>query len=154
MQFKVNDKQNVSLCITFVLLSAEECHQFQVISLGNVNWIAIVYLRRNWMLVSCNLCNDAVSNGGFFPIRFLNTTRLTSEWHTRRGCQLLNGCQVANRLSPHTIIMRNMFIQTQETPNPDSLKFLPGVEVLGPGNTKDFPNHISAHGSPLGNNFK
>lgn len=43
-----------------------------------------------------------------------------------------------------------MFIQTQETPNPDSLKFLPGVEVLGPGNTKDFPNQTAAHGSPLG----
>lgn len=48
------------------------------------------------------------------------------------------------------IIHRSMFIQTQETPNPDSLKFLPGVEVLGPGNTKDFPNQTAAHGSPLG----
>lgn len=45
---------------------------------------------------------------------------------------------------------RNMFIQTQETPNPDSLKFLPGSEVLGPGNTMDFPNLDSAHCSPLG----
>ena len=27
--------------------------------------------------------------------------------------------------------VRNMFIQTQPTPNPDSLKFLPGCEVLG-----------------------
>lgn len=45
---------------------------------------------------------------------------------------------------------RTMFIQTQETPNPDSLKFLPGVEVLGPGNTMDFPTGQSAHCSPLG----
>jgi Fe-S cluster biogenesis protein NfuA len=31
-----------------------------------------------------------------------------------------------------------MFIQTQETPNPNSLKFLPGVRVLDNG-TRDFP---------------
>lgn len=43
-----------------------------------------------------------------------------------------------------------MFIQTQDTPNPDSLKFLPGVDVLGKGNTMDFPNVGSASHSPLG----
>lgn len=42
-----------------------------------------------------------------------------------------------------------MFIQTQDTPNPDSLKFLPGIEVLGKGNTKDFPSAMSAMSSPL-----
>lgn len=45
---------------------------------------------------------------------------------------------------------RSMFIQTQDTPNPDSLKFLPGVEVLGKGNTYDFPSAKAAHCSPLG----
>lgn len=45
---------------------------------------------------------------------------------------------------------RTMFIQTQDTPNPDSLKFMPGVDVLGAGNTMDFPNGQSAHCSPLG----
>lgn len=45
---------------------------------------------------------------------------------------------------------RSMFIQTQDTPNPDSLKFLPGVEVLGKGNTYDFPTAMAAHSSPLG----
>ncbi|XP_017870874.1 PREDICTED: NFU1 iron-sulfur cluster scaffold homolog, mitochondrial [Drosophila arizonae] len=44
---------------------------------------------------------------------------------------------------------RSMFIQTQDTPNPDSLKFLPGVEVLGKGNTYDFPSGAAAHCSPL-----
>lgn len=34
---------------------------------------------------------------------------------------------------------RRMFIQTQETPNPNSLKFVPGVRVLEKG-TFDFPN--------------
>lgn len=43
-----------------------------------------------------------------------------------------------------------MFIQTQETPNPDSLKFLPGIDVLGKGNTMDFPTATRAFCSPLG----
>lgn len=47
------------------------------------------------------------------------------------------------------ITKRSMFIQTQDTPNPDSLKFLPGVEVLGKGNTYDFPSAMAAHCSPL-----
>lgn len=45
--------------------------------------------------------------------------------------------------------VRGMFIQTQETPNPDSLKFLPGRDVLGAGNTMDFPTMNTASGSPL-----
>ncbi|CAG9833043.1 unnamed protein product [Diabrotica balteata] len=43
-----------------------------------------------------------------------------------------------------------MFIQTQETPNPNSLKFVPGVQVLEPGSTIDFPNGQAAYCSPLG----
>ncbi|XP_012231761.1 NFU1 iron-sulfur cluster scaffold homolog, mitochondrial-like [Linepithema humile] len=44
---------------------------------------------------------------------------------------------------------RNMFIQTQDTPNPNSLKFIPGVPVLGEGRTKDFPSAKDAFCSPL-----
>lgn len=49
----------------------------------------------------------------------------------------------------HKPLTRNMFIQTQDTPNPDSLKFLPGVDVLGKGKTYDFPSVSSAASSPL-----
>lgn len=42
-----------------------------------------------------------------------------------------------------------MFIQTQDTPNPNSLKFIPGVSVLGEGCTKDFPSAKDAYCSPL-----
>lgn len=42
-----------------------------------------------------------------------------------------------------------MFIQTQDTPNLDSLKFLPGKDVLGKGNTMDFPKALDASVSPL-----
>lgn len=41
-----------------------------------------------------------------------------------------------------------MFIQTEETPNPATLKFLPGCDVAGAG-TADFPNSESANRSPL-----
>lgn len=51
--------------------------------------------------------------------------------------------------STNTQTLRSMFIQTQDTPNPDSLKFLPGVSVLEKGQTMDFPTHTSALCSPL-----
>ena len=42
-----------------------------------------------------------------------------------------------------------MFIQTEATPNPATLKFIPGVPVV-PSGTADFPNHGAAAGkSPL-----
>ncbi|HVZ70322.1 MAG TPA: NifU family protein [Rhizomicrobium sp.] len=42
-----------------------------------------------------------------------------------------------------------MFIQTESTPNPATLKFLPGREVMGEGNVADFPDKASAARSPL-----
>ncbi|XP_050665838.1 NFU1 iron-sulfur cluster scaffold homolog, mitochondrial-like isoform X3 [Leptidea sinapis] len=44
---------------------------------------------------------------------------------------------------------RTMFIQTQDTPNPNSMKFLPGQQVLESGQTMDFPNIGAAQCSPL-----
>ena len=41
-----------------------------------------------------------------------------------------------------------MFIQTESTPNPATLKFLPGQAVLGTG-TADFPTSDTAGSSPL-----
>ncbi len=41
-----------------------------------------------------------------------------------------------------------MFIQTESTPNPATLKFLPGQAVLGTG-TADFPNAEAGASSPL-----
>ena len=41
-----------------------------------------------------------------------------------------------------------MFIQTEATPNPATLKFLPGKPVLGQG-TLDMPNKEAATQSPL-----
>ena len=43
---------------------------------------------------------------------------------------------------------RNMFIRTQDTPNPNSMKFFPGCQVLESG-TVDFPSQSQAYMSPL-----
>ncbi|XP_031559015.1 NFU1 iron-sulfur cluster scaffold homolog, mitochondrial-like [Actinia tenebrosa] len=51
--------------------------------------------------------------------------------------------RTANRIQA-----RNMFIQVQETPNPNSLKFVPGVQVLESG-TINFDSSSASHGSPL-----
>jgi hypothetical protein len=40
-----------------------------------------------------------------------------------------------------------MFIQTEQTPNPATLKFLPGREVLGSGSAY-FPTSDDAEASP------
>ena len=42
-----------------------------------------------------------------------------------------------------------MFIQTESTPNPATLKFLPGREVMGEGSVADFPSADTAQRSPL-----
>lgn len=55
------------------------------------------------------------------------------------------GSAIGQRYSTQAKVV---FIQTQETPNPNSMKFLPGVEVLESG-TMDFPNSTTAYRSPL-----
>jgi len=42
-----------------------------------------------------------------------------------------------------------MFIETERTPNPATLKFLPGREVMGEGGTADFRDAEAASASPL-----
>src|ERR1043166_1614306 len=42
-----------------------------------------------------------------------------------------------------------MFIQTESTPNPATLKFLPGCDVMGGGAVADFPDRDSAERSPI-----
>lgn len=42
-----------------------------------------------------------------------------------------------------------MFIRTEPTPNPDSMKFMPDKQLLEPGQSIDFDNAMSAARSPL-----
>ncbi|XP_026851776.2 NFU1 iron-sulfur cluster scaffold homolog, mitochondrial isoform X1 [Electrophorus electricus] len=55
---------------------------------------------------------------------------------------------LARTLLQPRVFVRSMFIQTQDTPNPNSLKFLPGRAVLVSG-TLDFASPRDAHCSPL-----
>ncbi|XP_068594504.1 NFU1 iron-sulfur cluster scaffold homolog, mitochondrial [Brachionichthys hirsutus] len=51
--------------------------------------------------------------------------------------------------NPHLVLAeRTMFVQTQDTPNPNSLKFLPGCIVLESG-TMNFSSPRDAYSSPL-----
>ncbi|KAF7997206.1 hypothetical protein HCN44_005483 [Aphidius gifuensis] len=58
-------------------------------------------------------------------------------------------CLQHQKLNMSLIQKRHMFIQTQDTPNPNCLKFIPGVSVLEPGQTKDFPSPSDGFCSPL-----
>lgn len=50
-----------------------------------------------------------------------------------------------NRPAPTSLIM---FIETESTPNPSTLKFLPGKQVM-PAGTREFASHEAAEASPL-----
>jgi Fe-S cluster biogenesis protein NfuA len=45
--------------------------------------------------------------------------------------------------------MTGMLIETEATPNPASLKFLPGRAVMGAGGTREFASPAAAEASPL-----
>jgi hypothetical protein len=49
---------------------------------------------------------------------------------------------------PWVTAVRRLFIQTETTPNPDSLKFIPGKPVLESG-TRDYRSLKDAQASPL-----
>ncbi|XP_061673280.1 NFU1 iron-sulfur cluster scaffold homolog, mitochondrial [Syngnathoides biaculeatus] len=73
----------------------------------------------------------------------------------RPGCQstgfhwLSHNTAVRSRWPQRWVVPgRSMFVQTQDTPNPNSLKFLPGRVVLESG-TMDFASPREAYTSPL-----
>lgn len=99
--------------------------------LSKKEWLAIT-LRCN-SLFSKNKSNFNVSN------KFVATMSKSSE-----PSFLLK----KNKQSLLSNIRRSMFIQTFDTPNPNSLKFMPGIDVLGEGSV-DFPDWSHSHKSPL-----
>ena len=50
--------------------------------------------------------------------------------------------------APRAPYIRDMFIETETTPNPATLKFLPGQQVM-PSGTRDFASPEDAEASPL-----
>ncbi|XP_067929548.1 NFU1 iron-sulfur cluster scaffold homolog, mitochondrial-like [Watersipora subatra] len=76
----------------------------------------------------------------------LDLTAKSRSLHTLKPSLVLT----YSRLRPFIKVpgQRNLFIQTQETPNPNCIKFIPGCEVL-PEGTIDFPNIRAAQEAPL-----
>ena len=54
-----------------------------------------------------------------------------------------------SNLYASSLIKRYLFIQTSPTPNPASIKFMPGKPVTGDGTTMDFSNIRYTTISPL-----
>ena len=50
---------------------------------------------------------------------------------------------------PFKKLLRNLFIQTESTPNTDSVKFKPGRQILDAGSTREFLSPKDALISPL-----
>ncbi|KAM6997373.1 NFU1 iron-sulfur cluster scaffold homolog, mitochondrial [Tautogolabrus adspersus] len=78
--------------------------------------------------------------------RFQDKTR--SSYHSQCSTQSLRKVQPRLGAGTTHFSIRHLSIQTQDTPNPRSLKFLPGKPVLGSG-TLDFPSPSSAECSSL-----
>ncbi|XP_016133474.1 NFU1 iron-sulfur cluster scaffold homolog, mitochondrial-like isoform X2 [Sinocyclocheilus grahami] len=83
-------------------------------------------------------------------VRFMRSHHLRLPVNDRNQCYSV---WVAHRIQSRLyeckpFSVRNLSVLTQDTPNPRSLKFLPGKPVLGMG-TRDFPASNSAEGSPL-----
>jgi len=116
-------------------------------------------MAQRWVLASSTRLLSASSSAAHkIPVLELSTQsngqRPTSRSFSRSSCQRKSGLLFkANLLQSKSAALnqqkRSMFIQTQETPNPHSLKFVPGTKVLEQGGTIDFPNVTSAYCSPL-----
>lgn len=79
----------------------------------------------------------------------LGVVRSPSIWrHLSKNQQWTKVSGVTSALPLSASQRRTLFVQTEKTPNPDSLKFLPGVPVLESG-TADFATAMSAVSSPL-----
>lgn len=77
------------------------------------------------------------------------TTTMFSKYYQYSGLHIILKCLAGMDHNASFISsVRNMFIQTQDTPNPNSLKFLPGRMVMESG-TMDFAGPREAYCSPL-----
>ncbi|XP_008302738.1 NFU1 iron-sulfur cluster scaffold homolog, mitochondrial [Stegastes partitus] len=75
-------------------------------------------------------------------------TKNRRSYHSQSATQSFRRAQLQPRTGITHSSIRQLSIQTQDTPNPRSLKFLPGKPVLGSG-TLDFPSPNSAGSSSL-----
>lgn len=104
---------------------------------------AIGQIRRNRLTVDALKASSVTGKSQTTSSRNLSVMQSPADRSQRRS-KLLNNEAIKSFIDrpPN----RSMFIQTQETPNPNSLKFLPGVPVIETNETHDFPNPQSAVG--------
>ncbi|XP_065644052.1 NFU1 iron-sulfur cluster scaffold homolog, mitochondrial [Hydra vulgaris] len=84
--------------------------------------------------------------GIIFKKSFLNNGNRMIHFNNKNVVLFLHN--KTNVYNPMILFARNMFIRVQDTPNPNSLKFIPGCEVLDSG-TVDFPTPSHGYRSPL-----
>ncbi|XP_053201202.1 NFU1 iron-sulfur cluster scaffold homolog, mitochondrial-like [Panonychus citri] len=107
--------------------------------------MAQLFNRKLNLLLPC-LTNSIVD---YLPTINLLIPKSRSISHLTSDSNLLEATTKSNQFQLQS--KRWMFIQTQDTPNPNSLKFLPGVTVLDSG-TIDFSDRLTAaKRSPLAN---
>lgn len=84
----------------------------------------------------------------FIPDNFLFYSR--NFWSFSLKLTKKEKSSLQKKLIIPTTLKRFLFITTKETPNPDSLKFYPGVPILNEGQeSMNFPSSKSALASPL-----
>jgi len=112
-------------------------------SLCGKNWLLVRNCMKQLELTVSRCSSSAPSRN------LLNVSR--NQTTSSRSLSVLSRRSLAVGRAPSFLVnsRRTMFIQTQETPNPSSLKFLPGRPVLEGGGTLDMPNLAAAKISPL-----
>ncbi|KAM3605616.1 uncharacterized protein V6R79_002029 [Siganus canaliculatus] len=90
--------------------------------------------------------NQLIRTRNTAHFRFPDQAR--SSYHSHSTTQSFRRVQPLPHTGATRFTLRQLSIQTQDTPNPQSLKFLPGKAVLGSG-TLDFPSSTAAGCSPL-----
>lgn len=83
-----------------------------------------------------------------FTQLFRMQTAQLSPFASAQQTALYGGSRHHKQVPPTTHSRRHMFIQTQATPNPSSLMFLPGIQVMDQG-SKEFSSMREAMVSPL-----
>ncbi|EOY19154.1 NFU domain protein 4 isoform 1 [Theobroma cacao] len=105
----------------------------------------------------CRTCGGSLFPSHLVSRRLLFSSSRTSSWLvigsqssilSSNSETLPSSSLLPRKGTPFTGQRRNMFIQTQSTPNPSSLMFYPGKAVMEVGSA-DFPNARSAMNSPL-----
>ncbi|KAM4607286.1 NFU1 iron-sulfur cluster scaffold homolog, mitochondrial [Polymixia lowei] len=79
---------------------------------------------------------------------FRFSVKSRNPYHTQCPNQSFRKVQLLPLTGATHLSLRHLSVQTQDTPNPRSLKFLPGKPVLGSG-TLDFPSPSTAECSSL-----